>query len=246
MLFRSHVSFFKPVSLRARKNRNMTLWLVIVWAVAIFGFQILLKVIGKPTPEQAHIEYMQVWEQVKSGDAQEQELKIFAQSVLQVLAKVYIKPEHKSALENAFSWSVFQLPEDENREQLLSNVQNFERITVESSNILDPAYLELKKILENNIATLLEISANDARRVAIPFSVKSTEIEQYSNENMEITAIAMDMYLIHNRSFLTDTKFLGFPFHYFYTAVFLLCLFIGLCWFYCVRTDNIEKENLMS
>ena len=52
----------------------------------------------------------------------------------------------------------------------------------------------------------------------------------------------MGLYLIHNRSVLTDTKFLGFPFHYFYTAVFLLILFVGLCWLYCIRTDMFHKK----
>ncbi|MFP4555293.1 MAG: DUF4212 domain-containing protein [Bacteroidales bacterium] len=240
-----HVSFFKPVSTRARKNRNMTLWLIAIWAVAIFGFQILLKVMGKPTPEPAHTEFIQVWDNIQSGDADEQEMEVFSKSVLQALAKVYIKEEHKVALENAFSWSVFQLVEEEN-EELLGHVQDFERIMNQNLSILDSDYRAAKLALETNISSLLNIDAEDARRIAIPFFVKSNAIEQFSDNNKAIVASAMDFYLIHNRSVLTDTKFLGFPFHYFYTAVFLLCLFIGLCWIYCVRTDKIEMEHLMS
>ena len=45
-----HISFFKPTTERARANRNMVLWLVTVWFVAIFGFQILLKILEKPVP----------------------------------------------------------------------------------------------------------------------------------------------------------------------------------------------------
>ncbi|RKX20065.1 MAG: hypothetical protein DRP35_06675 [Candidatus Zixiibacteriota bacterium] len=37
-------------------------------------------------------------------------------------------------------------------------------------------------------------------------------------------------------------RFLGFPFHYFYTAVFLLVLFVGLCWIFCFQTDRIYKK----
>jgi putative solute:sodium symporter small subunit len=240
-----HVSFFKPVSPRATKNRNMTLWLVAIWAVAIFGFQILLKVTGKPTPEPAHVEFIQVWDKVQSGNADDQEMIVFSKSVLQVLAKVYIKADFKSALENAFSWSVFQLV-DEEEEQFLGYVHDFERVMNQNSSILDSEYLSLKLTLESNISALLNITSEDARRIAIPFSVKSNAIKHFSEENKAIVASAMDLYLIHNRSVLTDTKFLGFPFHYFYTAVFLLCLFIGLCWIYCVRTDKIEMEHLMS
>lgn len=240
-----HVSFFKPVSTRARKNRNMTVWLVAIWAIAIFGFQILLKIIGKPTPEPAHTEFIQVWDNVQSGNADNQDMKVFSNSVLQVLAKVYIKAEHKAALENAFSWSIFQMVEEED-ELLLVHVQNFERVMNQNLSILDSEYLSAKLALEINVASLLDIAAEDVRRAAIPFSIKSHAIGQFSDENKAIVASAMNLYLIHNRSVLTDTKFLGFPFHYFYTAVFLLCLFISLCWIYCVRTDKIEMEHLMS
>lgn len=53
---------------------------------------------------------------------------------------------------------------------------------------------------------------------------------------------AMELYLTHNRSGLTDTRFLGFPFHYWYTAQFLLILFIGLCLIYARATDKMNKR----
>ncbi len=37
-----HFSFFKPTTESARHNRNMILQLVLIWTVAIFGFQVLL------------------------------------------------------------------------------------------------------------------------------------------------------------------------------------------------------------
>ena len=67
-------------------------------------------------------------------------------------------------------------------------------------------------------------------------------MESFDTESRDVVAEAMGLYLIHNRSVLTDLKFLGFPFHYFYTAVFLLILFVGLCWLYCVRTDLFNKK----
>ncbi len=240
-----HFSFFKPGSLRAKKNRNLTLLLVSIWAVGIFGFQILLKVTGKPTPEPAHVEFHQVWNQVQDGEAEILELRTFSKSVLQVLAKVYIKPEYKSALENAFSWSVFQLA-GEDPGFLLEKLNSFEQASALGISILDPAYLASKTGLEAGVADLLGLDAKDARRMAIPFSLKSNLIDQLSLENQSVVEKAMNLYLVHNRSVITDTKFLGFPFHYFYTAVFLLCLFISLCWIYCVRTDKIEKEFFLS
>ncbi len=61
-----HISFFKPTTEQAKANRNMVVWLICVWAVAIFGFQILLRIIEKPTPEAAFITFAEVWENVKS------------------------------------------------------------------------------------------------------------------------------------------------------------------------------------
>ena len=53
---------------------------------------------------------------------------------------------------------------------------------------------------------------------------------------------AMVLYLTHNRSFLTDTSFMGFPLHYYYTAQFLLILFIVLCLIYARATDKMNKR----
>jgi putative solute:sodium symporter small subunit len=56
----------------------------------------------------------------------------------------------------------------------------------------------------------------------------------------------MKLYLTHNQSVLTDTRFLGFPFHYFYTAFFLLVLFVFLCILYNLRMEmHLKKEGIV-
>ncbi len=223
----------------------MILWLVIIWATAVFGFQILLRVIEKPVPEPAYNTFVSVWENVQTENASTEELKDFANSVSFVIGKVYIKPEYQAALSNAFTWSVFRIAGDE-REQLYEVLVDFEKMQAESEDIFDPSYVESKKALETYIVKLLDIPQNDVRKPILPFSMSSQKTESYSAENMKITEEAMSMYLIHNRSVLTDTVFLGFPFHYFFTAVFLLVLFIGLCLTYCIITDRrIAKEQLL-
>jgi putative solute:sodium symporter small subunit len=237
-----HVSFFKPVTEKARRNRNMTLWLISIWAIGVFGFQILLRVIEEPVPEDAYIKYEQVWDNVKAGSANMDEHAVFAKSVLQVLGKVYVKPDYKPALQNAFTHSLF-IVADDNSEQLASLLQNFENQLDVSESIIDPEYLEAKKTLEEYIAEMLDLKADDTRNIVTAFSLKSDMKEIFSDENMQLTEKAMGLYLIHNRSVLTDTKFLGFPFHYFYTAVFLLILFVGICWTYCFVTDKREAKS---
>ena len=63
-----------------------------------------------------------------------------------------------------------------------------------------------------------------------------------SSEEKEKLPQIMNKYLIHNRSVLTDTTFIGFPFHYFYTAVFLLILFVGLCYIYAKKVESLNLQ----
>lgn len=239
-----HVSFFKPVTKRARKNRNMVIWLVLIWATGVFGFQILLRAIEKPTPEPAYTSYISVWDKVQSENASNEELKEFANSVLTVLGKVYIKTEYQTALSNAFTWALFQVADDR-REELYAALIHFEKMDNESESILDGDYISSRALLEDKVSNILGFGKSDARIPAIPFSLDSEAIHLFSDDNKELTATAMPMYLIHNRSVLTDITFLGFPFHYFYTAVFLLILFIALCWIYCILTDRRENKELV-
>jgi putative solute:sodium symporter small subunit len=237
-----HVSFFKPVTARARRNRNMVIKLVLVWAIAIFGFQIALKLLGKPTPEPALTEFNSVWENVKNENASEQELKVFTNSVLQCLGKIYIKPNMKAALANAFNYGLFQIAGDE-LDELCHNVDAFNELKSSTENIADPTYIQSRKKLEADVAGILELSDSDVKIIAVPFVINAEMKDEISAENKVLVEKAMKTYMTHNRSFLTDFNFLGFPFHYFYSAVFLLILFVGLCWIYCVETDKIEKQE---
>ncbi|MFO8055621.1 MAG: hypothetical protein R6U19_10735 [Bacteroidales bacterium] len=237
-----HLSFFKPTTRKALKNRNMALLLLIIWAVGVFGFQVLLRVLEEPVPEEAYQEYEGVWDEVRAGTAGDETLNIFAGSVLQVLGKVYVQDEYQAALSNAFTWSVYQIAGDDSGE-LQARINTFDRRAGQSEDIQDPGYMEAKRKLQNYVAHLLDIPETDARRRVIPFVLKPAERQEYTPENKELTAEAMSMYLIHNRSVLTDTRVLGFPFHYLYTAVFLLVLFVVICWLYCIITDRRELKE---
>jgi len=238
-----HVSFFKPVTNKARRNRNMIFWLVAIWAIAVFGFQILLRLVEKPVAEPAYESFMSVWDQIQAGDANQSDLKTFANSVLAVLGKVYIKPANKEALENAFTWSVFQLADENESALLMDLIEDFRGKAETSDGITAPDYLAAKGALETEVAGILGVAADDPLRLVIPFTLARGNPDQVSTRDLEMTETTMGLYLIHNRSFLTDSRFLGFPFHYFYSAVFLLTLFIGLCWAYCFITDRREAKS---
>jgi len=237
-----HISFFKPTTDRAKYNRNLVLWLVSIWAVAIFGFQFLLKVIEKPTPEPQLIAFNEVWDNVKSGSATTVEMKEFVQSTLHVTGKVFIDPVHRAALDNGITWATLQLADSTQKLAITEALVDFERATKESKTVNNEIYVNAKHKLGALTQSLIGLAPNDVLTKILPLELRTSGLNQFTDENKVIVEKCMSKYTIHNRSVLTDTKFLGFPFHYFYTAVFLLILFIGLCLLYCYRIDVYNKK----
>jgi len=241
-----HISFFKPTTDRALKNRNLVIWLVSIWGVAIFGFHIVLRVIEKPTPEPELISFNEVWPAVKSGSSNSAQLREFALSALHVTGKVFITPEHRLALDNGISWALMQLADDANKKSLLSAIQQFNDVSESQVSLMNVAYIEAKRNLTDQATDILNLEKTHVLANILPFELHAAMAGAFTTENMETTESAMPLYLTHNRSVLTDTTFLGFPFHYFYTAVFLLILFIGLCYAYCVQIDKNNKKLQIS
>lgn len=237
-----HFSFFKPTTDSARRNRNLVVQFVLIWAVAIFGFQILLKILEKPTPEPAYTLFETSWENFESGKFEVTDLQNISQSALSVLGKVAIDPGDRMALDNAVSWLAYQIADSTKKNDLVVAVKEFEEIAAAITDISDEAYLKKKNSLILVFSNLFDLSPMDVRGKIAPLEVKSSFMESFDADSRDLFVEAMGLYLIHNRSVLTDVKFLGFPFHYFYSAVFLLILFIGLCWLYCIRTDMFNKK----
>ena len=237
-----HISFFKPTTSRARHNRNMVIWLVSVWFIAIFGFHIVLRIIEKPTPEPAYKSFETAWSNIKSGDPSARDFIDLGNSTLSVLGKMYVTDDDRNILSEVFSWSVYRIIPEISEAELRNDIRAFREKQEEITNISEPEYIEQKQALSKKVAPLFDLASNDVRRRIIPFELKERESDLLSEEIKTQVPEIMGKYLIHNQSVLTDFKFLGFPFHYFYTAVFLLILFVGLCWIYCVRTDAMNKK----
>jgi putative solute:sodium symporter small subunit len=237
-----HFSFFKPSTDSARRNRNMVLQLVFIWAVAIFGFQFLLKMLETPTAEPVYALYEESWPAIEAGDPAAEDMQKSVHAALSVLGKVAIQAEHRQALDNGISWMAMELSDSIQLSTLLADLAHFEHLAASTSDITDASYVEAKEVLIPQLATLFQLDAHDVRAKIAPLEVRSELMKDFGDENRQLFCEAMDLYLVHNQSVLTDMKFLGFPFHYFYTAVFLLILFVGLCWLYCVRTDGFNKK----
>ena len=205
------VNFFKPKSPATKANTRLISILIVIWVVAVFGFQFLLIGIGKPTEEKTLVEFRSLWPKVQSAPT-EPDLKAFSRVLLMTLGKnTTIREADRALMQEALAVSVHLLnPEPETAE----------------------AAAEKIGLGEDGFDPLL--------RDQLLFHYKSSSSSNYS----ALLALpeSMGTYLTHNRSFLTDTTFIGFPFHYFYTAQFLLILFIILCLIYAKAVDKMNAR----
>ena len=241
-------NLFKPVSPYGRRNRNLILILGAIWFVAIFGFQILLLIFQKPTPEKALITFESVWDNVKSGNATDQEMKDFVNSLIAVSGKSSVKPADKIVLVNSISWSVYNMVGDSEKVILSAKVKELSEVRDKLSTAADEEYINLKSNLQS-IKSAINAIANEKTGVdptnikaaILPYSL-NPDYNGLKTSDTEALPKIMKLYLTHNQSFLTDNKILGFPFHYFYTAEFLLILFVGLSLFYSIRITHLQKK----
>ena len=239
------ISFFKPTTPFSKTNRNLVITLVLIWAIAVFGFQILLRVMEKPTPEKTLITFEKVWGNIENGSASTEEKIEFANSVLMVLGKSTLawKPEKRAVLDNALSWAVYDLMSgDSLRSTFITEVADIEKQYAELTDLQDPNYLSAKVGIINKVAPILGLEVYSLKAKLLPLELRSADLEEFKTENKEKLPGIMSLYLTHNQSVLTDTVFLGFPFHYFYTAIFLLVLFVVLCWIYSFKIDSLHRK----
>jgi len=224
------VNFFKPHSKYAKDNNRLITVLVLIWIVAIFGFQALLIIMQKPTPEPNHQVFVDVWTSIKADNASPDQYKQFARVALSVLGKnIVVKPSHKAILRQTLSASVFRLVPGPMQAEFQTQLAQADKTKATATAI---AVIGLQdKGFDKLMRRLLPTSL-----VKVDGSALSANIQK------EMPGI-MDLYLIHNRSVLTDFQFFGFPFHYWYTAQFLLILFVGLCFTYAMMINRVMIKH---
>ncbi len=221
------VNFFKPLTNHAKANTKLIMTLAIIWAVGVFGFQILLMVFNEPTPEANFTKFEQVWPAVVEDDSIALEIKQeFAKVSLAVLGKnIAVKDNHKAHLKEALSWTVYSMQAD-SMKAVFQNEPNEESIQLAAASIglsadgFDKLMLDL-----------------------LPSSLMKIEKPKLSAECKSAIPGIMNLYLVHNQSGLTDFTFLGFPFHYWYTAQFLLIMFVILCLVYAKVIDKMNVKH---
>ncbi len=231
-----NISFFKPTTELSKRNVKLSLILLAIWATSVFGFHALLRIIETPTPEASYIAYESVWENIKTNKASVEETQVFIKSLALTTGKLLIADSDKEVLNKAIGYSLINIAKE--KETLLNEKMNT-FYSLGQVSISDNEYIQAKKEFSNIIASIINSEPYSLEAKLIPFAVKPSNTKEIDTDKVPVI---MSKYLIHNQSFLTDTQFLGYPFHYFYTSVFLLILFIALCWIYCYQTDKIYEE----
>lgn len=246
-------SIFRPRNHHGKKNRNVILTMLLIWAVAVFGFQFLLRGIQKSTPEKALIMFESTWPSVLTGDFTPAGYKTFLNSLVLVKGKNIVKPEDQKVLSDAITCVTFKVVPDSVKTVLLSGISDLKSLKTQLIQTKDQEYLEIKKMIGEKNKALTDICApySDFRYGSLEAAIFINSLEDKypeSFDDISFTSLPeiMKLYLTHNQSKLTDSKFLGFPFHYFYTAVFLLILFITLCIIYNILIEwRLKKDGIV-
>lgn len=246
-------SIFRPRNLHGRKNRNVIIVMLVIWAIAVFGFQFLLKGIQKPTPEKTLSTFESIWPKVIANNLSPADYNSLLNSLILVKGKNMVKPEDQELLSDAISCAAFNSMPDTLRSSILDGVTEIKSLKAQLLSANGNAYLEIAESIKGIYRLITQASEpwsgfREGSLEAPIFAASLNDTYPASLNDVSFTALpeVMKFYLTHNQSVLTDTKLLGFPFHYFYTAVFLLVLFIVLCIVYNVLVEwRLRKEGIV-
>ncbi len=220
------VNFFKPKTDHSRSNRNMIVIMVLIWAVAVFGFQFALVIFNQATPEDSYTSFETVWPKIQDGSASASEQQEFARITLSVIGKnIALMADDKEILQDTLTQTVVGLlPADQK--------------SAFQANLADDAKKQQAVTSAIQAIGLKDSGFDKLRADLLPSSLIAKTSGKLSKDIPGI----MELYLVHNQSFLTNFIFMGFPFHYWYTAQFLLILFVVICLIYAAFTDKMNTK----
>ena len=137
---------------------------------------------------------------------------------------VALKDNHRSTLKRTLSGLVFGLVPDSLNSPLLE----------------EPSEQSIK-LAQAGIG-LSEEGFDKLMLALLPTSLIKVSDDIMTKEVIDEIPSIMELYLVHNQNAFTDFEFIGFPFHYWYTAQFLLILFVVLCLIYAVVIDKTNTR----
>lgn len=246
-------SIFRPRNLHGRKNRNVIMTMLLMWAVAVFGFQFFLRAVEKPVQEKALVTFMELWPSVRSGTNNPESHNAFLTSLVKARGKNTLKPEEQKVISDAITCFTYSILPDLAESALSGIVSNISDLRNTLSSLKGEQYLQVKKKISDYNSSIYDVTAEytgftrgSLESSIFVYSLQTSFPSSMSDASFDRLEDIMKLYMTHNQSFLTDSRFLGFPFHYFYTAVFLLILFVILCITYNILVEwRLKKEGVV-
>jgi len=153
-------SLFSPRNLHGKKNRNVILTMLLIWAVAVFGFQLLLRAMEKPTPEKALTLFESVWPAAKSGDLTPADSKSLLGALVLVKGKNTVKPEDQQVIANAISSVTFKNVPDSIHTLLTDGIAEMESLKAKLVTAEDQEYLDVKAAIAEQKMDMIALSAS--------------------------------------------------------------------------------------
>lgn len=223
-----NVNFFKPSTPFLKENIRAIVIGLVVWGVVTYGFQILLKIMETPTPEASYVEFQQIAPKLADGSASAEEMVTGANFYLAMLGKsaALLKNEQ---LKTAFTSTAYNVLAGADQQMLIDTAAK-----AGSGEAMDVGFIN----------SALGITDNKAMMAVVPFALTAVTPDKMVMFD-PATKPLMDKFFIHNQSVLTDTIVFGFPFHYFFTALVTLVIFVLICLVYCQVIDKLMKKHGM-
>ncbi|MBL6989910.1 MAG: DUF4212 domain-containing protein [Bacteriovoracaceae bacterium] len=222
-----NINFFTPKSGFMQSNSRLISVMVITWVLAVFGFQTLLKITESPVPEPQYHTFKEISAEVKSGTISTQSKLKLLKINLNLLTR-YIPLRSNESLKKLTTVLINDLLPESARGELQTLISE-------------------KGNASASMLSALQMSQTDLLAPIIPYSLTSIVGNEVALNEVQTKLDFMDgivaKYMIHNRSALTDTKILGFPFHYLYTSEILLIIFVLICLVYCLVFQKIVEKH---
>lgn len=231
-------NFFRAKSPFAKANRRLTITLLVIWLLAVYGFQVLLMVAGEPTPEKTYNKAL-ITKVFTDAAVSVEEKQDFARILFFVFGKNnVVTPADKAVIKESLSQTVFGLLAPDKKSVLNAAVASGSEQEKEIVAALGLKPDEITTSPEGR----QEYSYDRLFVAMIPYAVVPVTTGEISEISKKALTAIFDKYLVHNQSFLTDTTFIGFPLHYWYTAQFLLIMFVLMCLIYAKWNDRANKK----
>ena len=167
--------------------------------------------------------------------------------------KITVSAADQQLLSAAISNVTFRLVPDSLKPVLTGRVSELEAMHAEIATLKGQPYMDLKYRIQGASASVIAMlepytgfGTTTLEAPILAASLEDTYPGSLADPSFDRLPDLMKLYMTHNQSVLTDTSFLGFPFHYFYTAVFLLVLFVVLCIVYNKLIEwRLNKQGIV-